>query len=180
MSTLSADIDKLEEAIRIINEILPEFESLRHGVDNISNELEGTWDGAASEYFIVKLRGHATPLANTREVLVAFRDYAEQSKREMEQLDAALKMLAQGALNIRNNEGSSSATANSSNNQNTNNKSNTNNASSTKNTSSSTSTKSSQKKNTVKTVVETVVDAITSPVKSIINGIKSIIGGKKK
>ena len=164
MSKLSANIDDLEVAIRTLKEVIPAMDQLADDLAKICDELNDSWDGAASEYFIKKLRGFVKPMMETCQVLQGFQDYAQETKEDMERLDAIMKKIQEILSNVvtgpahAGNSGNSSSSGNSG------------------SSSSSSSSSSSNKKE--KSTVEKVIDAVTEPVKNVINGIKKILGGK--
>ena len=173
MATLKADIEKREEAVRILCEILPQFDDLKYDVNNIASELNSTWDGAASNHFITKLRSHAKPLGDTQEALVYFKEYAEEAKYSMKKLDEICQVITAPYIvpTVAVPTVPTSTTTTSS--------SGTTHGGGGKTTSSSSNKKtSSNSKKESKNVVEKAIDAVTSSVKKIANGIKSWFGGK--
>lgn len=90
MSILRADIQQLEQALTLLNQVIPEMDNLKSNVNTIADELNSTWDGAASEYFISKLKSHTKPLKDVKSALEYFADYANETRTSMEKLDKIL------------------------------------------------------------------------------------------
>ncbi len=90
MSYLKADIDELNLAIKLIDETIGYTDELKNDITNISNELASTWDGAASDYYVSKLRGHQKPVTNAKTALNEFRKYAVETRDDMVQIDKIL------------------------------------------------------------------------------------------
>ena len=178
MATLSADIEKLEEAVRLLCEILPQFPDLKHDVTSIANELGNSWDGAASDYFVALLKARIKPIDDVYQALEYFKEYAEESKYNMKKLDEIINNVfvnpAQQIINDLNNNtthtGSSGTTHGGGGTQ----------LPASSSGSSSSSSASSNKPQSAKNIVEQAVEAITKPIKNVINGIKTLLGGKKK
>lgn len=173
MATLKADIEKLEEAVRILCEILPQFDDLKYDVNDIASELNSTWDGAASNYFITKLRSHAKPLGDTQEALVYFMEYAAEAKYSMKKLDEICQVITAPfvvpIVTVPTAPASTITTSSSG---------ATHGGGGKTTSSTSNKKKSSNSKKESKNVVEKAIDAVTSSVKKIANGIKSLFGGK--
>ncbi len=87
MALLRADIDKLRKAQTLLKQAAPEIQTVQDGVKSVANELESTWDGAASQYYIGKLRSHAKPLKNTKSAVKEFEKYAKDTADQMQAID---------------------------------------------------------------------------------------------
>lgn len=87
MAMLRADIDKLRQAETLLKQVSPELEEIRTLVNEIAGELDQTWDGAASQYFIAKLRSHAKPLKNAETAVDEFGKYAKETADTMQEID---------------------------------------------------------------------------------------------
>lgn len=94
MSELRVNIEKLEEATRILDGIDPLIGDIIKQTKNIADELELTWDGEASDYFVGKMRGQIFNLMNCAMVLSAFKNYAENTSESMKKLDEASNVIA--------------------------------------------------------------------------------------
>ena len=161
MATLSANIEDLEQAVKLLCEILPQFDDLKSDVQSIASELNDKWDGAASVYYVSKLRSHLKPLGDTQEALEAFKEYAEQAKYDMKKLDEMLNNMKSHWIIQFPEEAKSNSSASS-------------------NKSTSTEKSSSSSKTTKKNnAIDDMIEAITKPVENVINGIKTLLGGKK-
>ena len=161
MSSLRANIEELDEAIKVLCEILPQFDDLRYNVNDIASELYSTWDGDASRYFVSKLRSHITPLRNAQTALEYFKEYAEETKQNMKEADKAIDAITVDRWRI-----VPTTTSNSS--------------SQSVNNGSSQPAKNNSKTNSSANTVAKVVNAITKSINQIVNGIKVVIGGAKK
>lgn len=174
MATLSADIEKLEEAVRLLCEILPQFDDLKYDVNSIANELGNSWDGAASDHFVALLKARIKPLNDVYQALNYFKEYAEESKYNMKKLDEIINNVfvnpAQQIINDLNNHTTHTGSSG-----------NTHGGGGTQVPASSSSSSSNKPKpQSAKNIVEQAVEAITKPIKNVINGIKTLLGGKKK
>lgn len=178
MATLKADIEKLDEALNILYEILPQFDDLRYDVNNIASELNSTWEGAASDYFIGKLRNHIRPLHDTQKALEYFMEYAADAKYNMQKLDEICQIISSSnfipTVPIQQPTSSTTNTNDSISTQNGGGK--TTSSSSNKKTASSSKKDSSKKES--KNVIEKAIDVVTSGCKAIVNGFKTLLGGK--
>lgn len=172
MATLSADIEKLEEAVQLLCEILPDFSDLKDNLNSIANELGSNWDGAASDYFVALLKARIKPLDDVYQALNYFKEYAEESKYNMKKLDEIINnVFVNPAQQIINNLNNSSTHTSSS---------GTTHGGGGTQLPASSSGSSSNKPQSAKNIVEQAVEAITKPIKTVINGIKTLLGGKKK
>lgn len=87
MSKMSANIEELEQAIAELDKIIPEFDEVNQKISSVASELDTSWDGAASKYFIAKLRGHSEPVTETKNVFIELRSSLQYSLQKLKEID---------------------------------------------------------------------------------------------
>lgn len=87
MSKMSANIEELEQAIAELDKIIPQFDEVNQNISSVASELDASWDGAASEYFIAKLRGHSEPVIKTKNVFIELRSSLQYTVKELKEAD---------------------------------------------------------------------------------------------
>lgn len=96
MSKLKIDVATMRNASSSLENILTELRQLKKKIEQIIQELDSTWDGAASAEFISKLSGQLEDLNATIETLSGIEKYADNTTTVMETIDKVISGLLNG------------------------------------------------------------------------------------
>lgn len=93
MSRLKVDIVNLRNASNSLEQIYKELNELENKITVLSQELNDTWDGAASAEFITRLNKQIKELRKTIKTVQGIENYADSTSDTMERIDKAIKTL---------------------------------------------------------------------------------------
>lgn len=93
MSKLTANIDELTQASQSIQSVLDELANVVSGVTTITGEMETTWDGAACDEYIKRMRNHIKSVNSVKKMLVEMKKYLDETAETLRKLDEIINRI---------------------------------------------------------------------------------------
>lgn len=100
MAKLKVDINTMNSAANTLDKVSQELEEIIEEYTNICNELSNTWDGAASEEFIRRLRTQITNLGTVKLTMVGLEGYSKSVAATMKAIDTILTEMLKGFMTV--------------------------------------------------------------------------------
>lgn len=96
MAKIKVNVDTLRDNANQVTRQIQALESLNSRLDQLLNQIEGSWTGNASEQYLATMRQHKQKTQTMVKVLETFRDYMQRAAARFEGVDH------DGATRIRN------------------------------------------------------------------------------
>lgn len=98
MAKLKVDINTMNSAANTLEKVSEELQEIIEEYKNICDELSNTWDGAASEEFIRRLRTQITNLGTVQLTVVSMEGYSKSVAATMKAIDVILTEMLKGFM----------------------------------------------------------------------------------
>ena len=96
MAKIKVNVDTLRDNANQVTRQIQALESLNSRLDQLLNQIEGSWTGNACEQYLATMRQHKQKTQAMVKVLETFRDYMQRAAARFEGVDH------DGATRIRN------------------------------------------------------------------------------
>lgn len=101
MSKINVDIQGLRENAMILDGTVSEMEAVYNRLTALIAQLEATWDGAASEAYVNRLRKDAKKVMEAVSITKEFAKYGRKTAEKFEAIDRANKMIESNIGTVR-------------------------------------------------------------------------------
>lgn len=81
MAKIKVNVDTLRDNANQVTRQIQALESLNSRLDQLLNQIEGSWTGNASEQYLATMRQHKQKTQAMVKVLETFRDYMQRAAR---------------------------------------------------------------------------------------------------
>ena len=93
MAKINVDIQGLRDNAATLDGAVSEMEVIYNRLNSLIAQLEATWDGAASEAYINRLRRDANKVMDAASITKEFAKYGRRTAEKFEAIDRANKLL---------------------------------------------------------------------------------------
>lgn len=93
MSKIKVDIQGLRENASTLDGAVSEMDALYSRLNSLIAQLEATWDGAASEAYVDRLRKDARKVKDAAAITKEFARYGRKTAEKFEAIDRANKLM---------------------------------------------------------------------------------------
>lgn len=100
MARLKVDINAMNSASKTLENVSRELGEVIHEYDAIVSELSNSWDGAASEEFIRRLKTQIRELKTAKSSLEGIKEYSSDVADTMKRIDKILTQLLKGFMPV--------------------------------------------------------------------------------
>ena len=87
MARIKVNIEGLQANISAINQKIAELQGYNANLNNLLNQIDSSWEGAASEAYASKMRGYHSKAVEMISVLEEFKRYMQDAVTRFEQQD---------------------------------------------------------------------------------------------